>query len=201
MKKPAAADHAVHELIAERWSPLAFDPTPLEGGTVRSLLEASRWAASSFNEQPWRFIVGDKASDPDAWQGVFDTLVPGNQPWAQHAPLLLIGVASMRYARGDKPNRHAYYDLGQATATLVLQATAMGLAAHQMGGFSPEAAQARFDIPQGFEAVAVTAIGRPGDGSLLDEAGRARDAAPRSRRPLTDLGFGTSWGDPAPVLG
>lgn len=194
MDRPAAVDHPVHALIQQRWSPVAFDSAALSAEDVLTLLEAGRWAASCFNEQPWRFVVGSKAHDPGVWQGILDCLVPPNQAWAQHAPLLLLGVARETFSRNDKPNRHAAYDVGQATTTLVLQATSMGLVAHQMAGFDAEAARARFQIPEGFDPIAVTAIGRPGTGEALDEKSRNRDETPRTRHPLADLLVGDVWG-------
>lgn len=201
MDKPAPVDHPVHPLIQNRWSPVAFDPTPLDRETVLTLFEAARWAASCFNEQPWRYVVGAKGHDDGVWQGVYDTLVPANQAWAEHAPLLCLGVARQAFTRNDKPNRHAAYDVGQATTTLVLQATSMGLVAHQMAGFDPDAARERFAIPAGYEPMAVTAVGRAGSGDALDEKTRSRDDGPRTRRPLSELLVGASWGRAPAVLG
>ncbi|MDJ0973275.1 MAG: nitroreductase family protein [Planctomycetota bacterium] len=200
MDKPASVDHPILPLIQNRWSPVAFDPEPLSRETVLSLFEAARWAASCFNEQPWRYVVGAKGHDDGVWQGVLDTLVPANQAWAQHAPLLCLGVARQTFTRNDKPNRHAGYDVGQATTTLVLQAASMGLVAHQMAGFDPAAARERFAIPEGFEPMAVTAVGRPGSGEALDEKTRSRDEGPRGRRPLGELLVGEAWGTPPGLL-
>lgn len=194
MQKPAPTDHELNPLIRDRWSPVAFDPAPLDPEDVRRCLAAARWAASSFNEQPWTFVVGLKDREPETWQGVLDCLVPANAAWARHAPLLAISVAKSHFTKNDKPNRHAWHDVGLATAQLVLQATDLGLFAHAMAGFSVEEARKRFAIPESHEPVAALAIGRPGDGHLLDADVRKRDDGPRSRKPLGEIVVGGRWG-------
>lgn len=196
MQKPAPTDHEIHALVRNRWSPVAFDPAPLDVEDVRRCLEAARWAASCFNEQPWTFIVGLRDREADTWQGVLDCLVPANASWARHAPLLGIAVAKSHFEKNGKPNRHAWHDVGLATAQLVLQVTSLGLFAHAMAGFSADEARERFDIPESHDPVAAIAIGRPGDGSLLDEEVRARDEKARSRKPLDEIVVGGSWGAP-----
>lgn len=194
MSKAAPADHPIHELIAERWSPVVFADRPIEAATLRSLLEAARWAPSSFNEQPWRYVVGAKG-DEGTWDGLLDCLVPANQAWAKDAPVLLLSVAGKAFRRNDKPNRHAWHDVGAATACLTLQATAMGLCAHQMAGFLPDKARERFAIPDTHEPVAAAAIGYHGDLAEADEALRERDGAPRSRRTVDEFVIGNGWGE------
>jgi len=157
------------------------------------LLEAARWAPSSFNEQPWRFVVGRRGDD-DAWQGILDCLVEANQAWARRAPVLMLSVANTRFAHGDKPNAHAWHDTGQATASLSLQATAMGLSVHQMAGFSAAEARRRFAIPDVFEPVACLAVGRRGAADVADGELAARDAAPRRRRGIDTFVSGATWG-------
>jgi nitroreductase len=199
MSKRAPHDHPIHDLIAERWSPVVFDARPVEPTVLLRLFEAARWAPSSFNEQPWSWIVGRKG-EGTAWQGVFDCLAEGNKPWAQHAPVLVLGVASRTFARNDKPNRHAFYDLGQAMATLVVQATAEGLVAHQMAGFRPQEARATFAVPETHEVVVAMALGHLGDAARADDALSARDTGVRSRKPLEELLVGDRWGEPPAFL-
>jgi nitroreductase len=200
VSKRADTDHPIHDPIAERWSPVVFDERPVEPAALASLFEAARWAASCFNDQPWTYVVGARGQG-DAWQGLLDCLVEGNQTWARHAPVLALAVASRRFAHNDKPNRHAWYDVGQATATLALQATTLGLVVHQMAGFDADAARTRFAIPETHEAVAAVAIGHPGDPAKAEEALRERDAAPRRRKPLAEFVFGDRFGEAAPLLG
>ena len=104
MENPAALDHPVHSLIERRWSPRAFADKPVDPAHLESLLEAARWAPSSFNEQPWRFIVATR-EDPENFQRLLDCLAPGNQEWAGKAAVLMLSVASLSFARNGKPNQ------------------------------------------------------------------------------------------------
>src|SRR3954469_8155055 len=113
--KDARPDHPIHELLAKRWSPSAFADRPVPEDDLRSLFEAARWAPSSYNEQPWSYIVATKA-DPEAFSRVLSCLVEGNQAWAAAAPVLALGCTSLRFARNDKPNDAAVHDLGLASA-------------------------------------------------------------------------------------
>ena len=131
MENLATLDYPVHSLIEQRWSPRVFADKPVDLTDLASLLEASRWAPSSFDEQPWRFIVATK-DDPALFQRLLDCLVPANQEWAGKVPVLMLSVASLSFARNGKPNRHASHDVGLASATLALQATNIGLAVHFM---------------------------------------------------------------------
>jgi nitroreductase len=197
MEKPAPADHDVHELIRKRWSPRAFSSTPVGDPELRSLLEAARWAASCFNEQPWRFIVARREN-----QAEFDRLVSclseNNQRWAKDSAVLMLSVASKTFAKNGKPNRHALHDVGLAAAQLTLQASALGLAVHQMAGFSTERARELFAIPEDFEPVAAIAIGYPGNPDELPEDLRERELGERSRKPHSEFVFAGKWEAPLP---
>jgi nitroreductase len=189
----------VHDLITERWSPLAYSDRSIEPKKLRSLLEAARWAASSYNQQPWHFIVATK-EEPAEFERLLGCLVPGNAQWAGNAPTLMLSVAKLTYDAGGAPNRHAFHDVGQATANLAIQATALGLAVHQMGGFDAARAREEFSIPDGYEPVAAIAVGYPGDAESLPESLRARARAPRTRRELGEFVFHGKWGHAAPVV-
>ncbi|GAB6067557.1 hypothetical protein JCM13664_08750 [Methylothermus subterraneus] len=184
----------VHELIAARWSPRAFDGRPVEVEKLTSCLEAARWAPSCYNDQPWRFLVTDRQQDAEAWQRLFDCLVPANQRWAQRAPVLILACAATRFSHNGAPNRWGSYDTGQAVMSLVLQAAALGLAAHQMAGFDALRAREVFAVPEDFEPMSVTALGYPGDPGVLDETLQERERAPRQRRPLAEIAFAGRWG-------
>lgn len=184
MNKPAPTDHPIHDLLRRRWSPRAFSDRPLADAQVRSLFEAARWAPSSANIQPWRFIVADLS----------EVLAAGNRAWAPRAPLQFLAVAATEPAPG-KPNPHARHDVGQALAHLTVQATSMGLAVHQMAGFDADAARERFAIPDGFEPVTAVVVGYPGDPDTLSDSLREREVAPRSRKPQSDLVFAGRFGD------
>jgi nitroreductase len=200
VEKPAANDHPIHDLLRRRWSPVAFDPRPVEREKLLSLLEAARWAASSYNEQPWRFIVAT-IDRPQEHARMLACLVEGNQAWARGAPVLILTVVKRAFDRGGKPNRVAEHDVGLAAGNLTTQATALGLAVHPMAGVELEKARAAYAIPPGFDPYTAIAVGYPGDASRLPEALRARDAAPRSRLPLRQIVFEGRWGAAWPLVG
>ena len=149
MDKTAKADHPIHPLIAQRWSPRSFAEKEIPKEDVASLFEAARWAASSFNEQPWRFVVAAR-SDREGFEKIVGCLVEGNRAWARSASLLIITAVRTRFARNDKTNRHAAHDLGLAVGNLSLQATDLGLSLHQMAGFDADKARETLGIPEGF---------------------------------------------------
>ena len=196
MKKPAATDHPVHELIAERWSPRAFTDKPVPPEVLRSLFEAARWAPSSNNEQPWAFVIATK-DEHAAHSKLLSTLVEFNQVWAKNAPVLGIAVSELAFARNGHPNRNAFYDTGAAMANLTHEATSRGLLVHQMAGFDPHKAIELFSIPSGWEPIAAFVLGYPGDPQSLPETLRERELAPRMRKPLAEFVMSGSWGQPA----
>ena len=192
-------EYPVHELIAKRHSGRAFSSQPVDAATIGSLLEAARWAASSSNEQPWSFLVTQKET-PSGYDRLLGCLVEFNVRWAQRAPVLILSVARHNFVATGKPNRHAFHDVGQASANLALQATALGLMAHPVAGFDVEKARNEFAIPEGFDPVAVIAAGYPGDPASLSDKLRERELAPRQRKAMRDFVFSGSWGNPATCL-
>lgn len=184
----------VSDLILRRWSPRAFANREVARQDLKKLFEAARWAASSYNEQPWRYLVGLRGDQ--TYQKIFDALVEFNQSWAKSAPVLVLSVAKQTFAQNGKPNRHAMHDTGAATANLALQATALGLHTHSMAGFDNDKVRAAFGIPADFEIGAVTAIGYLGDADTLPEQMAQMEKAPRQRRPLPEFVFST-WESPA----
>ncbi len=190
---------ALLELLERRWSPVAFSPRAVEPEKLRSLLEAARWAPSSFNEQPWVYLVATK-DDPENFQRLMGSLVEGNRAWAQHAPVLMLSVAKLNFALNGKPNRHALHDVGAAAAFLTMQATALGLYVHQMAGFDIEKARREFSIPEGYEPAAAMALGYLGDGADLPEKLRGRSPSARNRKPISEFVFTGSWGNTSPLV-
>jgi nitroreductase len=179
--------------LAKRWSPRAFKETPISLNDLKIILEAARWAPSSSNEQPWRFFVGIKGSETHT--KIFETLVGFNQGWANKPHVLILGVALLKDSKGN-PNSYAQYDLGSAASDLVDQATAMGLMAHQMGGFDHDAALRAFDLKEDYVLGSVIAIGYQDDPSnLTNEQMLQREIAPRERKPLSDIAL-TALGQP-----
>jgi len=198
-RKVADANYPIHALLQERWSPRAFAATAVEPEKLRSVLEAARWSQSGGNMQPWAFIIATQQDQPEAFARMAECLMPGNAPWATLAPVLGISVASLLRQPGQ-PNRWAFHDVGLATQNLVIQASALGLHAHLMGGFSPDKARTAFDIPADHDAVAMFALGYLGDPASLPEKQREAESAPRTRRPLTDFVFTTRWGETSPLV-
>jgi nitroreductase len=197
--KKAATDCPINNLLTERWSPYAFDDRAISEKDLQSLFEAARWAPSSYNEQPWNYIVATKA-DPEEFQRLLSCLVEGNQAWAKNAPVLALGVVSLKFARNGQDNRAAVHDLGLASASLTLEATARGLRVHQMIGILPDKAREVYQIPQGYEAWTGLAIGYPGDPKQLPAQLAERDAAKRARKPVREFVFGGKWGTPSPLV-
>lgn len=193
--KPATTRVKIHDIIQSRWSPRAFDANkPVSHDDLLALLEAARWAASCFNDQPWRFVVCDKSTDEASWQNAFSILAERNQLWAKNAPVLMVSVAMANFNHNDKPNRWAMYDTGAAAANLCLQATALGLIVHQMGGFDAEKAREVFHIPHECTPMAMMAVGYQTDESVLDEDFKAIELAERSRAALYERFYAGQWG-------
>jgi len=186
----------VHELMDKRWSPRAFDAArPVEREKLLSILEAARWAPSCFGDEPWRFVVGDKYTDETGWSNIFGALAEKNQLWAKNAPLLILVSADSQFRANGNTNRWAQYDTGAASISLCLQAEALGLCAHQMGGFSPDAARDVIGIPDQFVPMAVIAVGYQGKLNGLAEDFRPMETAARKRRPLSENFFSGKWGE------
>jgi nitroreductase len=175
-------DYPVDSTFLSRWSPRAFSPEPIDDDTLMSVFEAARWAASSYNEQPWRFILA--RSDEDR-KKFLDFLSPDNQVWARNAPVLVLLIAKKTFSHNGSPNRVHQFDVGTSSGYMSLQATMNGLYAHGMAGFDADMARATLGIPSDFEIMAVFAIGKRGDESLLPEDVRAREV-PSSRRPVSE---------------
>ncbi len=199
MEKPANSQYPIHELLQRRWSLLAFSQQPVEKEKLCCLLEAARWAASSYNEQPWHFIVATQ-ENPEEFQRLLSCLAEGNQIWAQNAPVLMLSVAKLYFEKNHTENRHAFHDVGAAACSLAIEATSLGLFIHQMAGFDVSKARKLYNIPEGYEPVAAIAIGYQGDHEALPEQYRKRDFAPRQRKSLDTFVFAGTWGNTSPVI-
>lgn len=199
MEKPAETQFPIHDLLRRRWSPLAFADRLVEPEKLRSIVEAARWAASSFNEQPWGFIVATKQDEPE-WSRLLSCLVEGNQVWAKQAPVLMVSVVKLTFGRNGESNRHAWHDVGLAVGNLVVQATSLGLSVHQMAGILPDKVRELYGIPHGFDPVAGLALGYVGDPDSLPEPLHQREQANRMRKPLTEFIFSTRWGQVSPLV-
>ena len=194
MENREKTNFPIHDLLARRWSPRAFSDQAVEPEKLRSLLEAARWAPSSYNEQPWAYLLATR-EDPLEHARLLSVLVEGNVAWAQRAPVLMLSIAKLNFERSGKPNRHAFHDVGMASASLVFQATALGLVVHQMAGFSVEKARELYSIPEGWDPVAALALGYQGKLDSLPERLRERELAARTRKPLEQFIFTGRWGE------
>jgi nitroreductase len=199
IEKISDTQYDIEETLKKRWSPLAFSNRPVEVEKLCQILEAARWAASSYNEQPWSFIVATQ-DNPVEFDRLLSCLAEGNQEWARNAPVLMLSVAKLYFERNGVENRHAFHDVGAAEANLAIQATALGLFIHQMAGFNVPRAQEVYSIPEGYEPVAAIAMGYPGAPHALSERLQQREFAPRTRKSLDTFVFSESWNHPSPIV-
>jgi len=191
MSRNAVTTHALLPAIAARWSPRAFAATPVTDEALHAILEAGRWAASAYNDQPWSFIVTRRGTPEHA--AMLATLVPFNQGWAGAAPVLFYSVLRTHFADG-RPNKHAWHDVGAATAQIAIEASARGLQAHGMAGYDADAARVALHIPEGHEPAAAWALGFPGDAASLPEGLAERETAPRARRAAAETLYAGTFG-------
>ena len=185
LAKTADTAVPVHPLLAERWSPRGFDRAhQISEDSLAAVLEAARWAPSAANSQPWRFLVTRRGDGEHS--RLFAALAPGNQAWAGAASALILVAARTADDEGQA-QPWALYDTGLAVAALVTQAQAEGLAVHQMGGFDSGAVRAGFGLDDGLTPVVVIAVGQSDADASLPAPLADREAAPRTRRPVSDL--------------
>lgn len=188
MSHLAPAAEPIHDLLRKRWSPYVFDPDrSVDDEDLRSVFEAARWTMSSFNAQPWRYIVGVRNRTPAIWEQVLGVLVEGNQAWAKHAPVLAIGLVEHTFEHNGKANKAAVHDLGAASANLTFEATARGLSVHQMIGIEPDKVREVFDVAGTLEPLTGLAIGYSADASSVEDEYAKRDQRERERKALDEL--------------
>lgn len=196
-EKPIDTLQPIHDLLARRWSGVAYDPErSIDHKIITALAEAARWAPSCFGDQPWRFIFCHREHNPAAWERAFQCLAEGNQTWNLHAPLLILTCHDTRFARNDKPNPYAAYDSGAAAMSICLEAVRHGLMTHQMAGFDQERARALFQIPDRYQPKAMMAVGYQLPTDQIPATFRDRELSPRQRRPLQESFFDGTWGEP-----
>ncbi|MBH04125.1 MAG: nitroreductase [Xanthomonadales bacterium] len=196
MNNIAPTHFPIDDRLATRWSPYVFSEQPVPRDTLRSVFEAARWSASSFNEQPWRFLVSRKNRD-DTHDRIVNCLAEGNQVWAKHAPVLLIGIYRHRFAESGKENKAAPHDLGLAAGQMVFEASRHDLFVHMMIGLDPAAARRTFGIPNDAEAYTAMAIGYRDAADNADASLREREAKPCQRLPQCDFVFSNQFGTSA----
>ena len=193
--RPASTARPIHDLLARRWSSRAFDPKrPVSREQLATLLEAARWAPSCNGDEPWRYLIWDKSRDPQGWQKAYDCLSENNKKWVKNVPLLMLSCAGSTFEATGKPNRWTQHDTGAASVSIALQATAMGLMVHQMGGWDVEKARAAFAVPPEYTPMAMIAVGYQASPDILDEETKAKELRPRGRKPLAERFFEGGWG-------
>jgi nitroreductase len=193
-RKKALTRIEIAAVLAERWSGRAYDPDrPVERNKLLALLEAARWAPSCFGDQPWRYLIWERLAEPERWRRAFDCLTEGNRRWAFRAPILMLACADSRFSDG-RPNRWGPYDTGAASMSLAIEATALGLMVHQMGGFDAGKIRAEFAIPERYECMAMMTVGYQLPEDRIPDELKEREYAPRSRRPLAESFFMGEWG-------
>jgi len=198
--KKAKTDYPVHPLLSRRWSPRAFDENyELSDLELKSLFEAARWSPSSFNEQPWRFMLASRKNRSE-FETMLETLDPFNAEWAVRSSALILAVAKTFFEQDGRENLHAEYDLGQAVANLTIQATELDLHVHQMAGFDREKARKIFKIPDNFKPITVCAVGKLGNPDILSTELKKMELAPRSRNTTNVFVYSREWGVSAKEL-
>jgi nitroreductase len=180
MQKSSNVDHPISDLIRSRRSIRSFAPKLVEPEKIQSLFEATRWAPSSSNEQPWIYIYATR-EQTELWNKLFEPLNDGNKIWVKDAGLLIASLARKKFTRFDSANSHAMYDLGAANAFLSLQAVELGLQIRQIAGFHKLKAIENLNIPDVYEVGVFIAVGYPGDPESLPEFLKQRELAPRER--------------------
>lgn len=195
MNKLAKTKYGIHFLLESRWSPRAFRDENIEKEKLQRMFEAAQWAPSSMNEQPWKFIVGEKGTD--SYNKIFESLADFNKRWAKNAPVLVVSLAKKNFTHDGRENFHFLYDTGQAVAHMTFQAMYEGLYVHQMGGFNFEILKYGFSIPEEFYIVTVIAIGYLGKSEMLEDDLKSRELADRERKDIGEIfyvdRFGNSW--------
>jgi nitroreductase len=187
----------IHDLLARRWSPRAYDKArPVTREQLVTIMEAGRWAPSCNGDEPWRYLVWDRTRNPEGWQKAFDCLSESNKKWVQNVPLLMLSCAGSLFGHSGKPNRWTQHDTGAASVCMALQAEALGLVIHQMGGYDAEKVRAAFAIPAEYTPMAMIAVGYQAEPDILDEETKAKELRPRVRKPLAERFYEGGWGKP-----
>jgi nitroreductase len=185
--KPAKTEHPINALIAKRWSARAFSTRPVDRSKLLSILEAARWAPSSRNEQPWRYIVFTN-DNPEKLKKAQSVLKDINN-YAKRAPILICAITKKTYSDNGNYNRLHFHDLGAANENMFLEAFNQGLIMHEMGGFDVQKAREVFNIPEDFEVGIMIAIGYQDIHQVLPESLRQKAYLPRERKPLSEIAF------------
>jgi nitroreductase len=193
MIKQAGTDHPVHEIIRHRWSPYRFTQRRVSDEDLHALFEAARWAPSSYNEQPWRYIVA-RREQPEEFNKLVSCLEDSNQTWAQHASVVALAFARTTFERNGKVNKAAFHDLGAAASFMSFEATSRGIAVHQIIGLHPDVVNENYEVPEEYQVLTALAIGYADLSPDTDGVHAERDNTARSRKKITEFVFHDDWG-------
>ena len=183
--KQARTEYPVIDLIKKRWSPRAFADQAVSETDMHTILEAGSWAASSGNEQPWKYVYAMKGTP--GFNTLWDCLMEGNQGWNRHAAVLMVAITRKKFARNGRDNVHAEHDLGMSNASMFLQGVSMGIYPHPMGGFFPDKVKTTLMLPEDEKPVCMIAWGYLGDPEILDEKNKQSETQPRSRKHFSEF--------------
>lgn len=196
MDRKAQTRVPIHDLLADRWSPRAFDANrPVSREQLAALLEAARWAPSCNGDEPWRYLIWDRSRDPEGFEKAFDCLSENNRKWVKNVPLLMLSCAGSIFDHNGKPNRFAAHDAGASDLSIALQAATLGLVAHQMGGYDARLARDAFGIPAEYTPQAMIAVGYQASPDVLDEETKQKELKGRARKALETRFFEGGWGE------
>jgi nitroreductase len=185
MKPEIKSNYPILDLIKQRWSTRAYTPTPLSDDDLNTLFEAARWAASCFNEQPWRFVYAKHGTEN--FKKLLTGLVEFNQGWAKNASVLVYNVVSTSFEKNGKSNAHAEHDLGLALGNLTTQATSMNLNVHHMAGLDFEKAKEVINLPEGYKVVSAMTIGYVKDEKEMTDEEKKNEFGEQKRTPLSSI--------------
>lgn len=191
-QKTRSTSYEINSLIINRWSPRSFADSILSDTELFSLFEAARWAPSSSNSQPWRFIYAKRGSKN--WDDLFNLLIDFNKQWCVNASVLVVVISRKNFENNDKPSITHQFDTGAAWENLAIQAVSQGLVTHGMAGFDYEKARKDLGVPDDYDIVAMIAIGKRGPKEKLSLELQAREM-PNSRKPLSDIVMEGKYGN------
>ncbi len=183
-ERPRKSTYPINPLILNRWSPRSMTGQDLDNEEIMPLFEAARWAPSSYNNQPWRFIYAKR--NTEHWERLFNLLAEGNKTWAINSSLLVVVISRKNFEHNEKPARTHQFDAGSAWENLALEAFSRGLVAHGMQGFDYDKARIDLEIPDNFEVMAMIAIGKKGPREDLPPELQEKEKL-TDRKPLTDI--------------
>lgn len=193
MIKKANAHHPVHEIIQHRWSPYRFTDRPISNEDLQALFEAARWAPSSYNEQPWYYLVAQK-NQTEEFSKIISCLEESNQVWAQHASVIMLAFARTTFERNGKMNKAAIHDLGAAASYLSFEATSRGIAVHQIIGLHADKVNQKYNVPEDCQVLTALALGYADLSPEVDGVHAERDNSVRSRKTINEFVFHEDWG-------